>query len=90
MNLRDDTVRDRSLRFFLLEGPPVVPPSFTDLEEFESKIDELYEVSSAALKETGPPFWDGSRGCPTLASRWGGGNFSLLLLAFAWVTTLHL
>ena len=82
MNLLDDIVCDRSLLCFLLDGSPTVLVSVTDLEDFESKIDEPNELSSPAVKETGPPFCDGSRGCPTFASRWGGGNFSLLLLAF--------
>lgn len=90
MNLLEDIVCDRPLLCFFFE---VVPTSFTDLEDFESKIDELNDESSPPLKETGPLLlllWDGSSGCPTAASRCGGGNFSLLLFAFPCVTTLHL
>lgn len=60
MNLLDDIVCDRSRLCFLLEGSPTVPGSLTDLEDFESNIDEPNEESSPPLKEIGPPFCDGS------------------------------
>lgn len=69
MNLLDDIVWDRSLLCFLFDGPPMVPGSFTDLEDFASKTDEVNELPSPALNETASPFSDGSRGCPTAASR---------------------
>ncbi|GJZ05189.1 hypothetical protein Tco_0538464 [Tanacetum coccineum] len=77
-----DIVCDRSFLCFLFDDSPTVPVLLTDLEDFDSKIDEPNELSSPALKETGPPFCDGLRGCLIVASRWRGGNFSLLHLAF--------
>ena len=89
INFRDEAMWGSSLFvLFLLEGPPVTPVLLTGPDDFELNIDEPKEASCAP-NDTGP-LCDVSSGYPTAPSWWGGGNFSLLLLAFACVTILHL
>lgn len=89
MNFRDEDTDGLSFSvFFLREGPPGAPVLLID-PDFELKMEELNEVSAAPNDKW--PLWDVScGGYPTAPSWWGGGNFSLLLLAFPFVTFLHL
>lgn len=88
MKFRDGALWRSLLVFLVLEDPPAAPLLLTDPGDLELKIDEPKEVSGAP-NDAGT-LCDVSCRYPTAASWWGGGNFSLLLLAFVCVTVLHL
>lgn len=55
MNLRDGSF----LLFLCHEDPSVGPGSLPNLEDLDSKTEDLNELSSVVVKDTGPSLCDG-------------------------------